>query len=532
MQLQPTGLNGCWINSKIAKFMKNKELEETYWDILVIGGGATGVGTAIDAASRGYKTLLVEQSDFGKGTSSKSTKLIHGGVRYLQQGNISLVLEALKERAILKNNAPHIVHDLNFVVPTYDWWESPFYGIGLKLYDMLAGKEGFGKSEFLSKEETISYLPTIEQKGLQGGILYNDGQFDDTRLLISMVLTAEKQGATLLNYTELVSLAKTNGKICGGIIKNVDTGTTSQIKAKVVINATGVFADAIRKKDLSTAKNRMMGSRGTHIVLDKSFLIGNTAIMIPHTKDGRVLFAVPWHDKLLIGTTDVEVKEYNLDTVSTDEEIDFLLNHTAQYLAKDPTRKDIKSIFSGLRPLVKNKTAENSFEISREHQIEISENGLISILGGKWTTYRKMAKDVVNKASTYAGLPRVKSYTHELQLNGYHLNSKIFDDLSIYGSDALEIKKMCDDNTDLEEKLHKEYPIIKAQIVFAVRNEKAKTIEDFLARRTRLLFLDAKISLDVASIVAEIMAKELKKNEDWIQEQLISFQKIASTYLP
>ncbi|MFN0728036.1 glycerol-3-phosphate dehydrogenase/oxidase [Polaribacter gochangensis] len=512
--------------------MNNKELEETHWDVLIIGGGATGVGVAIDAASRGYKTLLVEQSDFGKGTSSKSTKLIHGGVRYLQQGNISLVLESLKERAILKKNAPHIVHDLNFVVPTYDWWESPFYGIGLKLYDLLAGKEGFGKSEFLSKEETISYLPTIEQEGLQGGILYHDGQFDDTRLLMSMLLTAENQGATLLNYTELISLTKKNAKISGGIIKDVQTKSTFEIKAKVVVNATGVFADAVRKKDLSGVNNRMTGSRGTHIVLDKSFLKGETAIMIPHTKDGRVLFAVPWHDKLLIGTTDVEVQEYNLDPVSTEEEISFLLNHTAKYLTKDPTRKDIKSIFSGLRPLVKNDASESSSEISREHQIEISENGLVSILGGKWTTYRKMAKDVVNKASTFAGLPRVKSETHKLQLNGFHENSKIFKALSIYGSDALKINKISAENPELKEKLHKEYSIIKAQIVFAVRNEKAKTIEDFLARRTRLLFLDAKTSLDVAPVVAEIMAKELGENEVWIQAQLISYQKVASTYLP
>lgn len=510
----------------------NKELENTAWDVLIIGGGATGIGTAIDAASRGYKTLLVEQFDFGKGTSSKSTKLIHGGVRYLQQGNLSLVTEALKERAILKKNAPHIVHDLEFIVPNYDWWEGPFYGVGLKLYDLLARKESFGDSIFLSKEETIAYLPTIEQKELQGGILYHDGQFDDTRLLISMMRTAENKGATLLNYTKLTKLNKKNGSITGAIIQDQNSLEETTIQAKVVINATGVFADEIRKKDDLNIAPIMKGSQGIHIVLDKEFLPGDKAVMIPHTKDGRVLFAVPWHGKILIGTTDTALDSYPIDPIPQKQEIEFLLSHAAHYLSKNPSHKDIKSIFSGIRPLVTNGDTKKTAEISREHKIEVSKSGLVSILGGKWTTYRKMAKDVINVASTLVVLPRVKSKTNQLKLHGYDKNSANYKELSIYGSDALVIEKLYTENETFKEKIHPDYSISKAQVIFAIRFEKAKTIEDVLARRTRLLFLDAKASVTAAPIVGELLASELNKDEKWVQSEIEAFEKTAKTYLP
>lgn len=508
-----------------------KEIENTNWDVLIIGGGATGIGTAIDAASRGYKTLLVEQSDFGKGTSSKSTKLIHGGVRYLQQGNLALVTEALKERAILKKNAPHIVHDLEFIVPNYDWWEGPFYGIGLKLYDLLARKESFGDSIFLSKEETIQHLPTIEQKNLQGGVLYHDGQFDDTRLLISMMRTAENEGATLLNYTKLVEINKTKGKITGATLVD-EKGQKLRVTTKVIINATGVYADTIRKKDTDTAPTLMKGSQGIHIVLDKDFLPGNKAIMIPQTKDGRVLFAVPWHGKLLIGTTDTPLDSYPLDPIPQEQEIDFLLNHAAEYLSKDPTRSDIKSIFSGIRPLVTNGNTKNTAEISREHRIEVSESGLVSIMGGKWTTYRKMAKDVVNTASTLVSLPRVKSKTQNLKLHGFDKNSKDYGELSIYGSDALLIEKIRKENDIHQKLLHPNYSITIGEVLFTIRYEKAKTIEDILARRTRLLFLDAQASISVALVVGNILCSELNKDDIWLQNEIQSFLETAKTYLP
>ncbi|NRA10869.1 MAG: glycerol-3-phosphate dehydrogenase/oxidase [Crocinitomicaceae bacterium] len=507
-------------------------IENTNWDIIIIGGGATGMGSAIDAASRGYKTLLIEKEDYGKGTSSKSTKLIHGGVRYLQQGNVSLVLEALKERALLKNNAPHIVHDLKFVVPTYNWWESPFYGIGLKMYDWLAGKEGFGDSKLISKKETVRLLPTITQKDLRGGVIYHDGQFDDTRLLINMMQTAKEQGATILNYHEFLNFTKTkDGIIDGGEINNTRNNKQFTVKAKVIVNATGVFSDTIRNMDDSTVSKIMTSSQGVHIVLDKSFLPGDTAIMIPETDDGRVLFAVPWHDKIIVGTTDTLVKEYSYEPMPQKEEIDFLLTHTAKYLTKDPTREDVKSVFVGLRPLVKNGNAEDTKSISREHVIEVSNNGLVTIAGGKWTTYRKMAEDTIDKAAMIASLPNVKSHTEYLNIHGHKTNTKPNEFLGVYGTDADLILDLVEKRPELKEKIHPEHQIIKGQVVWAIQNEDAKTIEDFLARRTQLLFLDAKASIQSANIVAEIFKQELNLSDEWKQQEILRFTKLAHQYL-
>ncbi len=511
--------------------MKNK-LENTHWDILIIGGGATGMGTAIDAASRGYKTLLIEKMDYGKGTSSKSTKLIHGGVRYLQQGNVSLVLEALKERALLKKNAPHIVHDLKFIVPTYDWWESPFYGIGLKLYDWLAGKEGFGDSELLSKEETIKSLPTITQKGLKGGVIYHDGQFDDTRLLVNMMQTAKEQGATVVNYHEFLEFIKTDeGLICGAEIQDTITKEKMSIKAKAVVNATGVYSDTIRQKDDPSIHKIMTSSQGVHIVLDKSFLPSDTAIMIPETEDGRVLFAVPWHDKIIVGTTDTPVQEFPYEPLPQEQEIEFLLTHAAKYLTKDPTKEDVKSVFVGLRPLVKSGNAEDTASISREHVNEISKNGLVTIAGGKWTTYRKMAEDTVNEAAMIASLAPVKCETEYLNIHGHKTNVNPNEPLAIYGSDALLITKLIHENPELGDKIHPNHEITLAQVVWAIKHEDAKTIEDFLARRTRLLFLDAQASIEASEIVATVFAKELNKSETWKQQQINDYLAHAKKYL-
>lgn len=509
-----------------------KTIKNTHWDILIIGGGATGIGAAIDAASRGYKTLLVERDDYGKGTSSKSTKLIHGGVRYLQQGNFSLVLEALKERAILKRNAPHIVHDLKFVVPTYDWWESPFYGIGLKLYDWLAGKEGFGDSEFLSKEETVKYIPTVSQEGLRGGVIYHDGQFDDTRLLVNMMQTAKEQGAVILNYTEFLEFKKNDQNvICGAVIQDVFSKEKTKIKTKSIINATGVFSDSIRQKDEPSLQRIISSSQGVHIVLDKEFLPGNTAIMIPDTEDGRVLFAVPWHDKILIGTTDTPVSEYTSEPLPKKDEINFLLTHAAKYLTMTPTKKDVRSIFVGLRPLVKNGNAENTAEISREHVIEISKSGLISIAGGKWTTYRKMAEDVIDKATMVALIPFVKSETEFLNIHGYCTPNAQQNLLAIYGTDAKNIEELTDNDPELAVQIHPDYPFIKAQIIWAAQQEDAKTIEDVLARRIRFLFLDAKASIDSCELVANLLAGELGKDKDWIQKQITDYTVLAKQYI-
>ena len=500
------------------------------WDFIIIGGGATGVGSAIDASARGYKVLLLEQNDFGKGTSSRSTKLIHGGVRYLKQGNISLVLEALKERGILCGNAPHLVRNIPFVVPTYDWWEGTFYGVGLKLYDMLAGKYGFGASHSLSVEETLERIPTLETGGLRGGVVYYDGQFDDSRLLINMVQTANELGADLINYVKVTSLIKENDIITGVTALDTETGNECELKAKAVINATGVFSDSVRKMDDENVKPMIAPSRGTHIVLDKSFLPGDNSIMVPHTSDGRILFAIPWHNRVIIGTTDIEVDSPTLEPVAEKDEIDFLLTTAAKYLVKDPTRKDILSIFSGLRPLVKSGDEENTAAISREHTVSISRGGLITIAGGKWTTYRKMAEDTIDQAIAVAQLEHKPSATENLHLHGY-LTGKTEDDaLQFYGSDAEKIKKLCKE-TSLNNYLHPKFKIKEGEVIWAVRNEMARTVEDFLARRTRTLFLDVNASIEMAPKVATLMAKELNRNDKWIKEQTASFCKIAKKYL-
>lgn len=501
------------------------------FEVVVIGGGATGVGTALESASRGYQTLLIEQSDFAKGTSSRSTKLAHGGVRYLQQGNISLVLEALKERGILLKNAPHLVHNLPFVVPNYDWWEGPFYGIGLKLYDLLAGKAGFGSSKILSKEKTIEHLPTIETDGLNGGVIYYDGQFDDSRLVINIAQTAAEQGAILVNYMQAERLIQKNNMVAGVIAVDRESGKEYEIQAKVVINATGVFADQIRRMDDDNISPMISPSQGVHIILDKSFLPGNSAIMVPHTDDGRVLFAIPWHNRIVVGTTDTPVHSILLEPKPFSEELDFLLSHTARYLTKDPKPSDVLSVFAGLRPLVSSVETENTATISRDHTVCISRSGLVTITGGKWTTYRKMAEDVVDQAAVIAQLDSRPSVTENLNIHGFHHHPDIFGELKDYGSDAVALQELIDEKKNYSDYIHDKLPIRKGEVVWAVRNEMARTIEDFLSRRRRALLLDARTSIKMAEDVATIMAKELDKNRSWKKEQIETYQTLAEGYI-
>ncbi|MEO6610958.1 MAG: glycerol-3-phosphate dehydrogenase/oxidase [Chitinophagaceae bacterium] len=477
------------------------------WDICIIGGGATGLGTALDAASRGFKTILFEQYDLAKGTSSRSTKLVHGGVRYLQQGNIKLVMEALKERGLLLKNAPHLVHNQKFVVPNYKWWEKPFYGIGLKIYDKMAGKLGLGPSQLLSKEETLSLAPTLDPKGLKGGVIYHDGQFDDARLAISIAQTAVRQGAVVLNYFPVAGLLKMNNKICGLWVKDQFTGKEYEVKSKVVINATGVFTDAVMKMDDAKHKNIISPSQGIHLVVDKDFLPGDTAIMIPRTDDGRVLFAVPWHSKIILGTTDTAVDNISAEPVPKEQEIAFILKHAGRYLSKDPGTEDVKSMFAGLRPLVKGNTKKTA-ALSREHLITVADSGMITITGGKWTTYRKMAEDVIDIAIEKNALPVYACKTKDLKLNGH--------DKPVLPAEAASLEK--DELTSL--------------IKIAVEEELCMTVEDFLSRRTRQLLLDAREAIRVAPLVAELMAMQMNKNEGWIKEQMNIFNEIAKNYIP
>jgi glycerol-3-phosphate dehydrogenase len=502
------------------------------WDMIIIGGGATGVGIAVDAASRGYDVLLLEQSDFGKGTSSRSTKLVHGGVRYLEQGNISLVIEALKERGLLRQNAPHIVRDLGFVVPNYDWWEAPFYGLGLKVYNLLAGKYGFGSSQILSREETLERLPTINTEGLRGGVVYYDGQFDDSRLLINLVATAAEQGATLLNYVQVTGLKRgEDGFVDGVIARDAETSQEFQADAKVVINATGAFCDAVRQMAEANSTPLIAPSQGIHLVFDRCFLPGGTAIMVPHTSDGRVMFAIPWHGHTLVGTTDTPVVTSALEPVPMESEIEFILATAAQYLYKAPTRRDVLSAFAGIRPLVRSENARNTAALSRDHTIHIDRSGLLTITGGKWTTYRHMAEDCVDQAATLARLPEKPCVTAHLSIHGFHRHADKFGPLAVYGADAPGIQDLMRADETLGRALHPALPYCGAEVLWATRFEMARTVEDFLARRTRALFLNAGAACEMAPRVAELMARELEVGSIWKAEQIEAFQTLARGYL-
>ena len=512
--------------------LKRALAHKAVWDFIVIGGGATGVGVAVDAASRGYRVLLLEQSDFGKGTSSRSTKLVHGGVRYLEQGNISLVMEALKERGLLRQNAPHLVSDLAFVVPSYAWWEAPFYGLGLKLYQALSGKYGFGKSQLLSKKQTLQRLPNIQTEGLRGGVAYYDGQFDDSRLLINMVTTAAEQGATLLNYAKVTSLTRNKeGWIDGVVATDLESGKTLRARAKVVINATGAFSDSVRRFAEPQAKPMIAPSQGAHLVFDRSFLPGDTAIMVPHTSDGRVMFAIPWHGHTLVGTTDSPIKEPTLEPAPMEKEIEFILSTAALYLDKKPTRADILSAFAGIRPLVKSGDGGNTAALSRDHTIHIDQSGLLTITGGKWTTYRNMAEDCVNQAATLAHLPEKPCATRKLPIHGHHPNAKRFASLAVYGSDAVAIQQLVRADATLGQRLHSQLPYCGAEVVWAARNEMARTVEDVLARRTRALFLNARAAMAMAPVVAGLLAKELGRNAAWQAKEIRAFDSVAAGYL-
>lgn len=517
---------------KRSDFIKTIKEFNDYWDILIIGGGATGLGCAVDAASRGYKTLLLDMHDFAKGTSSRSTKLVHGGVRYLQQGDVSLVIEALKERGLLIQNAPHLVSHQSFIVPSYKWWNGPFYGVGMKVYDALAGKLGIKKSKSLSAEEVLKKIPTLEPEGLIGGTIYYDGQFDDSRLAINLAQTAADHGAAPINYMKVTGLLKNGSNLITGVkAQDMIDGSSFEISARVVVNATGIFSDSILSMDDQKHINIIQCAQGVHLVLDKEFLPGDAAIMVPHTDDGRVLFAVPWHGKALVGTTDTPIEKPILEPIALEDEIDFILRHAKKYLSKDPNRGDVKSVFAGLRPLVRPIDTKTTAEISRSHHLQVSESGLVTIAGGKWTTYRKMAEDTINQASIIAGLEDVTCKTEGVRIHGWLKNVDREDHLHVYGSDVVGFKKLLKDNPEWKEKLHPNLPYLKGEVIWAVRNELAITIEDVLSRRTRALLLDAKASLEMAPEVGRLIASEFGYDEGWVQQEVKEYEALAKNYI-
>lgn len=517
-------------HEQVSKLNETKE-----WDVIIIGGGASGLGTALDAASRGYKTIMVEAVDFAKGTSSRSTKLVHGGVRYLEQGDVSLVREALKERGLMARNAGHVVKNQTFVIPNYNWWGGYFYTIGLTIYDLLAGKLSLGRSKYISKKKTIELLPTVEQKGLVSGVIYHDGQFDDSRLAINLAQTAVENGACILNYTKVINLLKDDkNQVIGVLVEDKETAEKKEIKGKVIINATGVFTNSIMKMNDKVYKKYIVPSQGIHLVFDKSFLPSDYALMVPKTSDGRVLFAVPWHDKIIVGTTDTLIKSHSLEPIALESEIEFVLETAQRFLAKKPARADVLSVFAGLRPLAApEKEGKSTKEVSRSHKIFVSETGLITITGGKWTTYRKIAEDIIDKAISEHKLPKKECKTEHLSIHGNQKTSTLDREnhLYVYGSDIKNIMALQNNNLELKEKIHPDYDFTMAEVAWAIRYEMAITLDDILARRVRLLFLDSRAAISSCEKVARFMSKELGKDELWVTNQISEFKTIANGFL-
>lgn len=502
------------------------------WDIIVIGGGATGLGAALDASTRGYRTLLLEAHDFAQGTSSRSTKLVHGGVRYLASGQIGLVREALHERGILLKNAPHLVHSRSFLVPAHGWLTKPYYALGLKLYDLLAGRRRLGWSRMVGRAEALRLTPNLKTAGLRGGVIYQDGQFDDARLAIALLLTLLDQGGTALNQAAVTGLLKDGARTVGVVVRDAETGAEFEAKASVVINATGVFADAVRRLDDPGAATLIRPSRGIHIVLDREFLPGDTAILVPETEDGRVLFAIPWHDHVLLGTTDTPTHAVELEPRGSAEEVEYLLRYAARYLERAPGRADIRGVFAGLRPLIDVSATRSTARLSREHEVLVSDSGVVTITGGKWTTYRRMAADAVDRAAAVGGLPARACGTAELRLHGWIAPGGSGQLPNLYGSDEAAVAAVVAERAAWSERLHPAFPYRRGEVIWAARRELARNIDDVLSRRLRLRFLDVDAALECAPTVAGLLAEELGRDEAWQAEQVERFKELVRAARP
>ncbi len=506
-------------------------------DLAVIGGGATGLGVALDAAARGLSVVLLESHDFAGGTSSRATKLVHGGVRYLAQGNLALVREALHERATLLRNAPHLAQPLAFVMPAYRWWEVPFYGAGLKAYDALAGAAGLGRTEFLGRSGTLQALPTLRGEGLKGGVRYWDGQFDDARLALALARTAAREGALVVNHCEVTGLVHEAGRVTGLHARDRETGRAFQVQAGCVVNATGVWVDALRQQDGQATgrpvRPMVAPSQGVHLVVDADFLPGREALLVPRTADGRVLFAVPWLGKLILGTTDTPRDDLPREPQAQEAEVDFILSEIGRYLVRTPTRQDVRSQWVGLRPLVRPDREEGAAtrSISREHTVQVSPSGLVTVTGGKWTTYRAMAEDVLTQCAASGLLDPVATRSKEgvtanLQLVGTPATRPSADlsrapGLHLYGADAARVQALPGADRALGGGL------TEAMVRFAARHEYARTVEDVLARRSRLLFLDARHAARLAPDVADLL-----RQETGADPREADFRALAAAYLP
>jgi glycerol-3-phosphate dehydrogenase len=517
------------MRTRADRFARLEQTEADKLDVLVIGGGATGLGVAVDAATRGFRVALVEAGDFAQATSSRATKLAHGGVRYLASGQVHLVYEALRERKVMLQNAPHLAHPLPFVTPAYKWFELPYYGAGLIAYDMLSGRSSLGPTQILSAKKTRQLVPGIAARGLKGSVLYYDGQFDDARLALALARTAEDHGAVVLNYVRCTALHKTNGKITSIQVQDVETGRLLEVHARTVINATGIFVDELRSTDEPSAPHMLSVSRGTHIVVPGEVLGHENAIMVPKTKDGRIIFAIPWLGRVVIGTTDLATSKIAIEPGHEESEIEFLIETINPYLARSITPSDILSVFSGLRPLVSSRHVKTS-KLSREHAIEISASGLITIAGGKWTTYRRMAEDTLAAAMKAGMLPARPCVTRTVRLHGACAEAEVNPSLLRYGTDAAEIVALWQSDPEMRTPLDPALEFTRAEVVYAARHEMARSVEDVLSRRTRALLLDAKAAQRSARGVAELLAAELEQTPEWIEQQTSQFMQLAERF--
>lgn len=488
------------------------------WDVLILGGGANGLGCALDASLRGYRTLLLEKNDFAAGTSSRSSKMIHGGVRYLKRGDIPMVRSALRERDILLRNTGGLVKEQRFIIPLYSVIDLGLYMAGMRVYDLLAQGQQMKRSQFLSAAAVRQCLPGLCSIGLKGGIAYSDGHFDDARLALSIAQGAARQGATLMNYASAVGLLKASraGKVEGVMVHDEHTHQEYEIRSRLIINATGVFVDSILAMDNPHLRKLHRISQGSHIVLPAEFLPGDYAMLIPKTSDGRVLFCLPWYGRLLIGTTDMEMTRATEEPHPQERELNFLLNTCSRYLARKPDFTAILSMFSGQRPLPDRYGSKPTKQLSREHRIDISSSGLVSILGGKWTTYRAVAQEALDKGLASIG-DECRSHSTDMVKLGE------------LGTQMSEIEEEDPKNREL---ISPHFPYKIAQIIAAVRYEMAATLTDVMARRTRMLLLDVRKARQCAPQVAHIMAKELGEKEPWIQRQQKDFYQLTRQYLP
>jgi glycerol-3-phosphate dehydrogenase len=507
-------------------------LDDTF-DVVIIGGGATGLGAAVDAISRGYKTALVEAADFANATSSRSTKLVHGGVRYLQQGDVGLVREALHERSALRRNAPHLVSDLGFLCPAYRWHEAPYYFAGLTLYDVLAGASNFGRSQFLTAKRTLERSPALRKRGLRGSIRYHDGQFDDARLAVALARTAIDRGAVVVNYARAVGLERSGARVAAVRVRDEEGSGEATVRGRAFVNATGIFTDEMRRIDNAEAHPLLSLSRGSHLTLAHEVFQGEDALLVPKTDDGRVLFVVPWHGRVIVGTTDIAEPSPSLDPVPTSDEIDYMLTTASRYLERPLERSMVTAAFCGLRPLI-NRNAATTAKQSREHLIETSMSGLVSIAGGKWTTYRKMAEDVIDAAREVGGLAAAPSTTVNMPLHGANGDAArpgLPNPLALYGTDQSAIAALIAEDPALGKPIHPALPYTCAEVVFAARHELARTVDDTLSRRTRAFFVDLRASVESAPMVAQLLARELGHDDAWAADSAAAYKAIAQPTL-